>query len=236
MKETAKISAERQELLGELLSSLGLPISSLGLLEQALTHSSFAAENDGLVDFERLEFFGDSVLKFVVSEYLFKHFAELDEGELTEIRAVLVSDRTLEKVGRSFELERYILVGRGVAVRESIVARSMEALLGAIYFDSQFQYVSHFIVEHFCASALEISRDSVKENYKAQLQQLTQGRAQGTPIYSVQDVQGPPHDPLFNVAVLVGNKIIADGSGRSKKTAEQAAARAAVEKLKDEPG
>jgi len=218
-------------MLQQLLDRMGLPCQQLELLDQSLTHSSFAKENAGYEDFERLEFFGDAVLKFVISEHLFAKFPELDEGELTEIRAVLVSSRWLDQVGKEFDLDKYLLVGRGVPPRSSILARSMEAVLGAIYLDSHFDHVRQFIIDRFCSQAAEIAGDSVKDNYKAQLQQITQGRAQGVPTYSVIGVEGPPHDPVFNVAVLVENRIIADGKGRSKKAAEQSAARAAVEKL-----
>lgn len=232
MSSIRQLSEARIAQLETLLQAMQMSCERLDLLDESLTHSSFAKESQDL-DFERLEFFGDAVLKFVVSEYLFLAFKELDEGELTEIRAVIVSAKILEQVGKKFELQKFVKVGRGVTVRASIIARSMEAILGAIYLDSNFDQIRPFIVEHFCAQALDISRDSVKENYKAQLQQLTQARAQGTPSYSVIEVEGPPHDPVFTVAVLVENRIVADAKGRSKKAAEQAAARAAVDKLNE---
>lgn len=209
---------------------MGVPCRDLHLLNQATTHKSYAAEHN-TDDYERLEFFGDAVLKFVVAEYLFEAFPESHEGDLTEISAVLISAKTLESVGIEIDIQDCVRVGKGVPMRSSIIARSTEALLGALYQDSKFKYVRPFIIQRICSRAAVVASDSVKENYKAQLQQYSQARAQGTPTYAVLKVEGPPHDPIFQVAVLIGDKVVADGSGRSKKAAEQAAARAAFEKL-----
>jgi ribonuclease-3 len=228
------ISDTRKQELERLLLRLGVPCDNLLLLDQATTHKSYASEA-GALDYERLEFFGDAVLKFVVAEYVFKEFAEADEGQMTEICAVLVSAKTLESVGRTFDLQEFIRRGRGVPMKPSMVAKSMEAILGALYQDSNFDQVRAFIVEHFCVRAAGVAADAVKENYKALLQQYTQARAQGTPVYNVIKMDGPPHDPTFEIAVYVANQQIAEGSGSSKKVAEQAAARAAMEKLTGKP-
>jgi ribonuclease-3 len=230
MKKRQKISTDRQKQLDELISRIGVPFRNINLLDEATTHKSFAGENDAQ-DYERLEFFGDAVLKFVVAEYLFDAYQAMHEGELTEIAAVLISAKTLEQVGRSIDIEPYIRVGRGVDIRGSIIARVMEAILGALYQDSKFKYVREFIVDKFCSMAEEVANDSVKENYKAQLQQYSQARAQGTPVYSVIKVDGPPHDPIFTIGVAIAEQMVADGAGPSKKAAEQAAAKAAFEKL-----
>src|SRR5262249_28303088 len=120
---------------------------------------------------------------------------------------------------------------RGVPIRPSIIAQSMEALLGAIYLDSKFDNVRDFILQHFGALADEVANDAVKANYKALLQEYTQARAQGTPVYSVIKQEGPPHDPTFEIAVSVGDEQLGEGVGSSKKTAQQAAARDAMIKL-----
>lgn len=221
---------DRRKQLEALMERLAVPCENLSLIDQATTHTSYAAEHD-VSHFERLEFFGDAVLKFVVAEYMLETFPKMHEGELTEICAVLISAKTLEQIGREFQLENYIRVGRNVPMRPSIVARSMEAVLGAVYMDSKFDNVRRLIVDSICSRAAEVSQDAVKENYKAQLQQWTQARAQGTPVYSVIKVDGPPHAPIFQVGVLIENKMIAQGEGASKKIAEQAAARAAFDKL-----
>lgn len=227
-----RISPKRLKQLDELLEKLQLSCGRMGLIEEALTHSSYAAENDGVQDNERLEFFGDAVLKFIISEYLLERFPTYDEGQLTEIRSVLVSSNALAEIGASLNLGKYILVGRRVSMRPSIIARSMEAILGAIYLDSGLTLVQNLIVRLLGAQATAVDRDAIKDNYKAQLQELTQARAQGIPQYSVVMVEGPAHDPTFEVTVSIGNQEVASGSGHSKKSAEQAAAREALNKLK----
>lgn len=234
MQSQDDIASQRTRLLLELEAALQLSFRDIDLLNQSLTHSSFVFEHKEAQDYERLEFFGDAVLKFVVSEYLVIRYPLYDEGRLTEIRAVLINAATLEEVARHFDLEKYILVARGIPVKPSMLAKSMEAILGAIYLDRGMETARDFINKHFSCRAEAVDADRVKSNYKAQLQQLTQARAQGVPTYSVLNVDGPPHDPTFTVAVSVENKRIAQGSGRSKKTAEQAAAKFAFSQLDPE--
>ncbi|MBX9695858.1 MAG: ribonuclease III, partial [Cyanobacteria bacterium] len=191
------LTPKRLKELDELSAKLGVSCGRMGLLNEALTHSSYSAENPSAKDFERLEFFGDAVLKFVVSEYLLDRFSDYSEGQLTEIRAVLVSDKTLSEIARKFGLDRYILLGRQVQMRPSIMAHSMEALLGAIYLDLGLFQVQNLIVRLFGSHATEIDRDEAKQNFKAQLQEYTQGRGQGLPSYSVLSTEGPAHAPIF---------------------------------------
>lgn len=225
------ISQKRLRELDKLLGELGVLCGRMGLLEEALTHSSYAAENPGYTHNERLEFFGDSVLKFVISEYLLERFPGYDEGKLSEIRAVLVSGKTLAEVADRYKLGRYILTGRRVSLKPSILAGAMEAVLGAIYLDSGLMQVQNLIIRLFGAQATAVDRDDVKENYKAQLQEWTQSRAEGIPIYAVVSMEGPAHDPIFSVSVSVGEKVAGNGSGHSKKDAEQSAARDALVNL-----
>ncbi len=228
------LSAKRLKDLDDLLSKLGVSCGRMVLINEALTHSSYAAEHPGCNDYERLEFFGDAVLKFVVSEYLIDRFPEYDEGQLTEIRAVLVSDKVLGEIARTMGLDRYILLGRQVQMRPSIMAHALEAMLGAIYQDQGLFHVQNVIVRLFGSHATEIDRDEVKQNFKAQLQEYTQGRAQGLPAYTVLSTEGPPHAPTFSIAVSISGEAIATGSGATKKEAEQEAAKNAMAKLKSE--
>jgi ribonuclease-3 len=225
-----EIENDRNAQLERLVKRLGVPCNDLSLLDQATTHKSYGSEY-GVPDYERLEFFGDAVLKFLVAEYVFQVFPDKAEGEMTEICAVLISAKTLESVGRNFGLDEFIRRGKGVPIKPSIMAQSMEAILGALYQDSKFLVLRDFIQQYFGTLADEVSKDAVKANYKALLQEYTQARAQGTPVYSVIKQDGPPHDPIFEIGVLVSNEQIASGSGSSKKIAEQAAARAAMQKL-----
>lgn len=227
------LSARRLKELDELLKKLHVSCGRMVLINEALTHTSYSSEHPGTPDFERLEFFGDAVLKFVISEYLMDRFPDYNEGELTEIRAVLVSDKTLGEIARKIGLDRYILLGRQVQMRPSIMAHAMEAILGAIYQDQGLFNVQNLIVRLFGSHATEIDRDETKANFKAMLQEYTQARAQGLPAYTVLNTDGPAHAPTFSIAVSVSGELIATGSGTSKKEAEQEAAKAAIERLKD---
>jgi ribonuclease-3 len=228
------ISDRRRQELAELLSKLDIPMTRIELLQEALTHSSYRSDHPGTLDYERLEFFGDAVLKFVVSEYLFERFASYPEGQLTEIRAVLVSDRSLAEMAQALDLGRYVLIGRRGSLKPSIVACAMEAIFGAIYLDSGLPHVQNLIVRYLGAKASEIHENASSENYKAQLQHLSQAHARGTPVYTLVERQGPAHDPIFIVNVAVAEQVLAEGTGRSKKEAEQAAAKAALIKLNGE--
>lgn len=229
MTTTRRISSERTSSLELLQERMAVKFINLAVLDEALTHSSYSHDHPHYADYERLEFFGDAVLKFIVSEYLIHSYPKHDEGRLTEIRAVLINARTLQTVAESFQLEEFIRVAKGVSIRASMLARSMEAILGAIYLDQGMDSARVFINAHFSTKAESVNRDRVKDNFKAQLQQLTQARSQGVPVYSVLQVDGPPHDPTFIVAVSVANKAVAQGVGHSKKAAEQEAARLAYE-------
>src|SRR6185369_16763470 len=126
------LTAKRLKELDRLCEKLGIAFGRLGLLNEALTHSSYASEHPGVKDYERLEFFGDAVFKFVISEYLLERFPEYDEGELSEIRAAVVSDKSLAEVANSLNVGKHILLGTRVQLRPSITARSMEAIIGAV--------------------------------------------------------------------------------------------------------
>lgn len=224
-------SPKRFKELDQLASRLGVTCGRMALINEALTHSSYAAENPGCKDYERLEFFGDAVLKFVVSEYLLDRFPDYDEGQLTEIRAVLVSDKTLAEIAEQINLSKYILLGRQVQMRPSIMAHAMEAIFGALYQDLGLFQVQNLIVRLFGSRATSVDRDEIKENYKAQLQELTQSKGQGVPLYVVVKTEGPPHDPIFWVNAEIEGTFISSGSGRTKKAAEQEAAKQALVNL-----
>lgn len=226
------IQPRRLKELDQLCAVLGVTFGRMHILNEALTHSSYAAEHQGVKDYERLEFFGDAVLKFVISEYLLERFPDYDEGQLTEIRSVLISDKTLGELAKNINLGKYILLGKQVQMRSSIMAQSLEAVLGAIYTDLGIIQSQNFIVRFFGNLATNVDRDDVKDNFKAELQEYTQAKAQGIPMYSVVNVDGPPHEPMYSVSVAVTGNVIASGSGKSKKAAEQEAAKAALAVLR----
>jgi len=227
------LSSKRLKELEQLCAKLGVQLGRMGLLHEALTHSSYASEVPGAKDYERLEFFGDAVLKFVISEYLLERFPEYNEGQLTEIRSVLVSDKTLAELAANLGLSKYILLGHQVQMRPSITAQSLEAILGAVYTDLGLIHAQNLIVRLFGSHATAIDRDDIKDNYKAELQEMTQAKAQGVPSYAVIKVDGPAHEPIFSVSVSVAGKVIAEGCGHSKKAAEQEAAKSALLQLRN---
>lgn len=232
----SNLSESRVAQLTTFMSELKLPGQSdektLTLINEALTHSSYKADHKGSVDYERLEFFGDSVLKFVVSEYLFNRFPNYSEGRLTEIRAVLVSGQTLNQVGSHLQLGKHIILGRGIHLKTSMIGRSLEALFGAVYLAFGLETARTLIESLLSEKAEAIHENASHENFKAQLQELTQGQAKGAPVYATAAVEGPAHDPVFSVTVSVQGEVIASGSGHSKKQAEQQAAKSALEILK----
>lgn len=227
----ASPSPKRLKEIDQLCSRLGVTCGRMGLVHEALTHSSAAKEMPGAKDNERLEFFGDAVLRFVVSEYLLERFPEYDEGKLTELRSVIVSDKVLAEIAQNMGLSKYILLGQKVQMRPSIMAQALEALIGAIYQDLGLFHVQGLVVRLFGDATTIADRDEVKDNFKAQLQEFTQARGQGLPSYQVLETEGPPHEPTFKVSVEIAGETIASASGKSKKAAEQEAARLAYEKV-----
>jgi ribonuclease-3 len=228
---TASIQAltpKRSKELEQLCAKLGVHFGRMGLLHEALTHSSYASENAGIKDYERLEFFGDAILKFVISEYLLERFPDYDEGELSQIRAVVVSDKIMAELASGLNLSKYILLGRQLQMKPSIMAESFEALIGAVYIDLGLIHVQNMVVRMFGNTATAVDRDEFKDNFKGELQEIAQGKAQGHPVYEVDHMDGPAHDRMFHVTVTIQGTVLGSGSGTSKRAAEQEAAKAAL--------
>ncbi len=228
--QTTALTPKRLKALDQLGASLGVTFGRLSLLNEALTHSSFAAETEAS-DNERLEFFGDALLKFVISEYLLERFPDYDEGQLTEIRAVLISDKVLAELADVVNLGKYILLGKQAQMRPSIMAAALEAVFAAIYIDLGLITAQNVIVRMFGSQATNIDRDDMKSNFKARLQEATQAEGKGVPDYALAAVEGPAHKPNFEVTVSIEGIVIARGQGTTKKAAEQEAAKAALEAL-----
>ena len=207
------------------------------LLQEALHHSSYANEHRaaGVCSNERLEFLGDSILGFVTAEHLFKTYGKLPEGDLTRIRAALVCEQSLYEVARQLELGRYLKLGKGEEAgggrqRQSILADAVEAIFAAVYLDSDIASVSAIIhrvlLDRFSAHVVEERKD-----YKTALQELIQREEGQTLTYRLVEESGPDHNKTFVFEVLVNGASAGRGGGRSKKEAEQAAARDALERL-----
>ncbi|WP_022760222.1 MULTISPECIES: ribonuclease III [unclassified Butyrivibrio] len=224
--------------LNELQESIGYHFKDSNLLLQALTHSSYANEQkiNKRGDYERLEFLGDAVLELVSSHYLYKKYPDKKEGEMTKMRASMVCEPALAYCASSIHLEKYLILGKGEEAtggryRESIISDVMEAIIGAIYLDSGIKaakaHIEKFILDN--PEEKQIFYDS-----KSVLQEMVQ-RDNGLELrYEICGEKGPEHDKIFESAVYVGDKKLGEGSGRTKKAAEQKAAYQAILELKKE--
>ncbi len=217
----------------ELMDVIGYRFTEDELLKTALTHSSYANEvKKGTPYNERLEFLGDSVLSIVVSDYLFLHYKHLPEGELTKLRASLVCERTLCEFARSIELGKYMRFGRGEDAsggreRPSILSDAFEAVIAAIYLDGGIESARDFVLR-FIKKQLEGKRSSPFKDYKTALQEIIQQNKEETVSYCLVEESGPDHDKRFTVEVRLNSNVIGRGTGRSKKDAEQQAAKEAL--------
>jgi len=219
--------------------NLGICFRRESLLEQAFVHTSYCNETLDLEysSNERLEFLGDAVLNFVVTDKLYKEFPELSEGELTEIRASLVCRDTLAELASSLELGNWLLLGRGEErsggrAKASNLANAVEAFIGALYLDQGIGKARRFILKQLKRDLDEIKTGKTMLNYKALVQEFIQGEGGPTPVYRLVEAIGPDHDKQFTAEILVDGQALGRGMGGSKKVAESQAARAAWEKLR----
>lgn len=242
MDEADLIEAEAQR-LEAFQDLIGYRFADPRLLLEALIHSSHVNEvlDSELPDNERLEFLGDAVLEFIVTEYLYAKYPGEKEGRLTVMRSAIVDRRRCAQLATALEMDQYILLGRGEQLngqpmRKSILANAYEALIGAIYLDGGIEKACEFtlgIVEKHCPG-IELETTG---NYKAELQIYSQRNFQRIPHYSLLRSYGPDHQKVFDVAVSIGGVVYGSGSGASKKAAQQRAARVALVRLQQiQPG
>ncbi|MEA4993971.1 Ribonuclease 3 [bioreactor metagenome] len=222
----------------ELEKKLNYAFRAPPLLEEALTHSSYANEHRGrrLNSNERLEFLGDSVLGFVTAEFLFLQHPDLPEGDLTRIRAALVCEQSLYEVAGKLGLGRYLRLGKGEEAgggreRTSILADATEAVFAAVYLDGGIQAASALIHRCLLDAEREEAVEERRRDFKTELQELIQRKPDQTLVYRMVAERGPDHDKTFVAEVLLNGAVAGEGGGHSKKEAEQSAARAALEKL-----
>lgn len=206
------------------------------LLKQSLTHRSYLNEHpkQKLSSNERLEFLGDAILEFLVSKFLFKKLPETSEGELTAIRSRIVCTRSLAKIGRQLKLGDHLLLSKGEEAsggrkNSSLLANSVEALIGAIFLDQGEVAVEKFIGRRFKQAIEEASSGQLKDN-KSLLQEKIQENQKLTPHYEILSEEGPDHAKSFTVGVFAGQKKLGEGKGNSKQEAEEEAAKGALEK------
>ena len=225
----------------ELEKKLNYTFRDPALLSEALCHSSYANEHRSahLNSNERLEFLGDSVLGFVTAEFLFVQHPDLPEGDLTRIRAVLVCEQSLYEVAKKLDLGRYLKLGRGEEAgggrqRTSILADATEAVFAAVYLDGGIVAASALIHRLLLDAEREEAVEERRRDYKTALQELVQRQADQVLTYRMVGEEGPDHAKTFVAEVLLNGEPLGRGSGHSKKEAEQAAARSALESLSGE--
>ena len=203
------------------------------LLETALTHTSYANENN-VSSYEKLEFLGDGILEFISSKYLYNHFPELTEGELTKARAQVVCEDSLKNVAIKHEFYNYILVGKSERANEgnkktAILADCVEAVIAAIYFDGGLNKAEEFIIDNLKEAMEYAAKHIGMKDYKTVLQEKLQKNGDVHIEYNIVKEEGPDHDKVFTAEVKCDGKILARGEGKSKKMAEMQAAKIALE-------
>lgn len=232
-----KFSAEQLRVIIACEEKLGYQFSDKSILFEALTHASFAEKR--INSYERMEFLGDSILGFVVCEYLFQQFADWNEGDLTKVKSIVVSRQTCSIIGAELGLAEYLSVGKGIGskgtVPPSLLANVFEATIAAIYLDGGLKAVRKFlkpIVKTHVASALG---GGLVVNYKSELQQYSQKRFGVPPAYLVLGSAGPDHEKQFQIAAQVLKRIFEPAWGKNKKEAEQRAAANALATIGGQP-
>ncbi|BCA80027.1 ribonuclease III [Desulfuromonas sp. AOP6] len=205
------------------------------LLREALTHKSYSNEQDSndMPFSERLEFLGDAVLDLAVSEHIFTRYSQLPEGEMTRVRAEVVREKGLATIARKLDIGACLLLGRGEErsggrQKDSLLADAFEALLGAIFTDAGYAAVTPIVGQLFSEDIAKSVKCKFGVDHKTRLQVLLQGRHNRTPSYFMVSAEGPDHERLYTVEVRFDDQAIGQGSGRTKKAAEQEAARKAL--------
>lgn len=229
----------RKKQLEEFLRTVGLPpFQNLLLLDQALTHSSYANEHKirhGYFN-ERLEFLGDAILDLVVGEYLFLQYPQMQEGELSKARASIVREAPLAAVCSAFHMGKYLLLGHGEISsggreRPGILADAFEAVVGAVYMDASYEEARKFILRHLRDYLALVENGHYDQDYKTLFQEYIQRDGEHHITYSLCKESGPDHDKTFTMQVAADGKVLGEGCGKSKKMAEQHAARQALLRL-----
>lgn len=228
MKEKDRLILEQFE------DIIGYKFKNKNYLQIALTHSSYVNEHKMSKDNERLEFLGDSVLGLIVSNYIFAYKSSLKEGDLTKIRSTIVCEKSLMNIAEKLKIGQYIKLGKGEKIsggakRASILADAVEAMIAAIYLDSDFDNVSKYVLD-WLGDTIKNALDNKKnDDYKSKLQEEIQ-KVRGRILkYELISMKGPDHERTFTIGVYCDNKLIGTGKGHSKKEAEQLAAKDALQ-------
>jgi len=219
------------------LNNIGWEINDTALIEQALTHTSYAHEKKqpGKHN-ERLEFLGDAVLELIISDYLYYSYPDLPEGRLTKLRADLVCEASLARLAYKLNLGQYLRLGKGEMTgggpsRPSLLADAVEALIGALYLDRGLEKCRQQVLQLYEPIMQELQEGVLCRDFKTLIQEYAQARFAVTPVYRITNESGPDHNKLFEAEVLLASRSVGTGQGRSKKEAEQEAAKKAWHNL-----
>lgn len=220
------------EKLDDFQKILGVKFKNKELLEVALMHKSWSVEHRSPVNNERLEFLGDSVLSVIIAEYLYKTFPDKNEGELSKLKSVLVSKTQLSKWGKELNLGKYILISSaeessGGRKKDTIIAGAFEAILGAIYLEQDIEKCREFIVNKFLSKGIKVELN----DYKSILQEILQKELKVLPVYEIIKETGPDHNKEFECVVKIGKELLGYGRGKTKKQAQQNAAKEALKNI-----
>ena len=228
----------KDDLTRDLQKKLSYYFINSDLLLESITHKSYVNENPDLnyKDNERLEFLGDAVLDLYISSYLVENFTHYQEGELSKIKSMMVSEASLAKIAAELDLGEYLLLGRGEEhtggrKKESLLANALEAVIAAIYLDGGLPAADGFIRMVFVAQIQTITREGISLDYKTDLQEYCQGHDLELPAYRVSKEMGPDHKKTFEVELLIDGEVLGLGIGKNKKEAEQRAAKEALKYL-----
>jgi len=215
-------------------NEIGYKFKNIELLKTAFTHTSYAHENK-IQSNEKLEFLGDAILEFIVSNYLYKNYSKLKEGEMTKVRATVVCEKSLHKIALKFQFDKLLYLGKSEKLsggnhKPAILADSVEAVIAAIYIDAGLEKAEQFILENLKNSIEEASKNVGKKDYKTVLQEELQKHGTVKIEYTIIREEGPDHDKTFVAEVRCDGKYLATGEGSTKKEAEMEAARQVLEK------
>ncbi len=214
------------------------PFKDKSLLRQAFIHRSYLNETkEKLSSNERLEFLGDSILSFVVSNYLYQTYPLFNEGLLTNIRSLVVNTKSLGQVAKDYQLGEKLMLSRGEEEsngreNESLLANSVESLIGALFLDQGIEVVRDFILSIMAPKIERIVENKAFKDPKSLLQEYVQSQKQNSPVYKVLEEEGPPHAKVFTIGVFIQDELLGQGKGKSKQEAEESAAKQALEKIK----
>lgn len=231
---TTAVRSSRSDLSASLTERLGISVSG-ELLQLALTHRSFAYESGGLPTNERLEFLGDSVLGLIITQELYSKYPELDESRLSPLRSGVVNTKALAVIARELSLGDYVRIGKGEESsggrdKNSILADSLEALVGAIYMEHGLEITTEKVLQWFTPLIESANAQGAGIDGKTALQELAAARGLSVPEYEIEEF-GPDHDKSFTAAAVLSGERFAEGAGKSKREAEQVAAKLALEVL-----